>query len=228
MPALYNAVMRRMQKVQIFTEKHPLLGPAFWILSFQYFIVQLLVASTWPDPYTYSWLNHTISDLGATICGEYGGRQVCSPDNALMNISFVIFGLTMFHGAMLIYHQFRKNFGTAIGFSFMAIAGFGTLLVGLFPENSMGEFHFVGALLAFLIGNLGVLILGLSLDAPGWLKTYSVLTGVVTLTALGLFAGQNYLGLGIGGMERLASYPQAIWMIVFGFYISEHRYRKRG
>lgn len=218
--------MSHLPPVRIFVERHPLLGPCFWILSIQYFIVQLVVAAAWPKP--YSWLHHTISDLGATVCGEHDGRQVCSPDHMLMNISFVGFGVTMFLGAILIYHQFRKNLGTAIGFGFMALAGVGTIMVGLFPENSMGDFHYIGALLALLVGNLGVLVLGFSLYAPGWLKTYSVITGIITLSALLLFVIDIYLGIGIGGMERLVSYLQAIWMIVFGLYISAHRYMEQG
>lgn len=106
----------------------------------------------------------------------------------------------------------------------MALAGFGTLLVGLFPENTIGGLHYLGAMLPFLIGNIGVIILGLALNVPKWLKIYSVLTGVVTLTALVLFVTHSYFGLGIGGMERLASYPQTLWLIVFGIFVSRDRY----
>ena len=41
----------------------------------------------------------------------------------------------------------------------------------------------------------------------------------IGLVALSFFLKNVYLGLGIGGMERIVSYPQTIWMIVFGAYV---------
>jgi hypothetical membrane protein len=214
-----------MKRVKVFVDRFPLVGPAFWILSVQYFIIQLYVAAAWLKP--YSWLHNTISDLGNTVCGPYGGRAICSPRHNLMNASFIVLGVTMFQGAMLLYYEFRRQPGNIIGFTSMTLAGFGTILVGLFPENSIGSLHYLGALLPFFVGNLGILILGFSLDAPRWLRLYSVITGIVTLIALAFFVTHTYLGLGIGGLERLTGYPQTIWLIIFGIYISANRYRSR-
>jgi hypothetical membrane protein len=213
--------MLNSQRMRVFVDKYPLVGPALWILSVQYFVIQLIVANHWRVP--YSLLNNTISDLGNTACAIYGGRDVCSPLNPLMNASFVILGLTMFEGAMLIYQEFRKNTGSAMGFTFMALAGLGTILVGIFPENTISPLHFLGAMLPFLIGNIGMIILGLSLKLPKWLRVYSVTSGIISLVALGFFITHSYLGLGIGGMERIVAYPQTIWLIVFGIYISKSR-----
>jgi hypothetical membrane protein len=210
------------RRMRIFVDRYPLVGPALWILSIQYFIVQLIVASQWTSP-AYSLAINTISDLGNTVCGPYGGRYVCSPLNPLMNASFIILGLTMFQGAALIYYEFRRNVGSLIGFSFMALAGFGTLIVGLFPENTISQLHFLGALLPFLIGNIGIVILGISLNTPKWLRIFSVIAGSVSVIALGFFITHTYLGLGIGGMERIVAYPQTVWLIVFGLYISKNR-----
>jgi hypothetical membrane protein len=214
-----------MRATKVFADQFPLVGPALWMLSLQYFIIQLAVAAAWPRP--YSWLHNTISDLGNTVCGQYGSRYVCSPHHSLMNASFIVLGVTMLQGAMLIYHEFQRDRGTAIGFSFMALAGLGTVLVGLFPENTIGSLHFLGAFLPFFIGNLGILILGFSLLAPRWLRFYSIVTGIITLTALAFFVTHHYLSFGIGGMERLVGYPQTVWLIIFGIYISADRYRAR-
>lgn len=183
----------------------------------------MTVATAWSPP--YSWLHNTISDLGNTVCGPYGDRLVCSPGYAYMNGSLILLGITMMIGAALIYHELHKNFGTMIGFLCMALAGFGTLLVGLYPENTVGRLHFVGALLPFLVGNMGIVMLGLTLDIPRWLRIYSVATGGVALIALVLFITQTYLGLGIGGMERIVAYPQTVWLIVFGLYAFRNHYR---
>src|SRR5207237_1098313 len=125
-----------------------------WFLSVQYFLFQFVVAHAWN--LQYSLAHNTISDLGATVCGQFNGRYVCSPQHGLMNLSFVLLGVTMFLGAGLIYHEFKKTKLSAIGFAAMGLAGFGTLIVGLSPENVNGMLHILGAFLPFLIGNIGL------------------------------------------------------------------------
>ncbi|MDB5163444.1 MAG: hypothetical protein JWS12_61 [Candidatus Saccharibacteria bacterium] len=130
-------------------------------------------------------------------------------------------------GAVLIFQEFRESVGSGTGFSFMGLAGLGTLLVGIFAENTIVAFHLVGAALPFLIGNLGMVILGYALDLPRALRAYTILSGLLSLVALALFANHTYLGLGIGGMERLVAYPQTTWLIVFGIYMSKSRLAAR-
>ncbi|MBX4201796.1 DUF998 domain-containing protein, partial [Candidatus Saccharibacteria bacterium] len=181
------------------------------------------VALFWPTH--YSVLHHTISDLGNTACGIYGGRYVCSPLCTWMNISFIVLGITMVAGSTLLYQGFRKSLGSWIGFSCMALAGIGTILVGLFPENTISSLHVLGAGLVFLIGNIGLLVLGASLEMSRTMRLYTILSGAISLAAFLLFVTHTYLGLGIGGMERLAGHLQTLWLIVFGFYVSKSRFR---
>jgi hypothetical membrane protein len=217
--------MRSSRKIQTFTDRYPLVGPAFWITSLQYFIAMSIVGMNWATH--YSILQNTISDLGNTACGVYSDRYVCSPLHAWMNASFILLGITMLIGSALIYHEFRKNAGSAIGFGFMALAGIGTILVGIFAENTISSLHEFGAALPFVIGNLALIILGLALDLPKSLRLYTLLSGVVSLTAFCLLITHAYLGIGIGGMERLVAHPQTIWLIVFGAYMSNNHFRRR-
>ena len=208
--------------IRTFHDRYPLAGPALWMLSLQYFIIQIAVGRAWPVDYSLS--QNTISDLGNTACSLYGGRLVCSPLHNLMNASFIVLGATMIAGAMLIYREFRQSAGSAAGFGAMGLAGFGTAVVGFFPENTIGVLPFWGAMLPFLIGNLGIVVLGLVLDLPKSLRLYTIASGGLALVALALFLSNTYLGLGIGGMERIVAYPQTVWLIVFGMYISSsHR-----
>ena len=216
--------MQTFKQIEIFNDRYPWLGPAFWMVSLQYFIVMLAAALAWATP--YSIIQNTISDLGNTACGVYGGRYVCSPLHMLMNVSFVLLGLTMIAGSSLIYHEFSKSLGSKIGFGFMALAGLGTIMVGLFPENTISILHYTGAALPFLIGNIGILLLGITLDLPVGFRIYTIITAAITLTALLLFITHNYLGLGQGGMERLTSYPQTLWLIALGVYMSRNRFKK--
>lgn len=213
-----------MRLIKTFNDKYPLVGPSFWILSLQYLITQLVAARAWKLPFSLRF--NTISDLGNTACGPYGGRLVCSPLHDWMNASFIVLGVSMIIGSSLIYHEFRRIRPSGLGFSFMALAGFGTVLVGLFPENTIGWLHIVGAGLPFLIGNIGMVMLGYRLDLPSKLSWFLAFLGVLGLSGLFLLLSGIYLGLGIGGMERVAAYPQTIWLITFGIYMSSNHFRK--
>lgn len=189
-------------------------GSILWILSIQYFIVQVVVAAAYVGQFSLS--QNTISDLGNTVCADFGDRYVCSPLHLLMNISFISLGITQLIGALLLYKAAgRKNL---MGFACMMLAGVGTVIVGLYPENTIGLMHGIGAALPFVFGNIAMLFLGTRSDHPAWLKYYSYLSGAVGLTALALFVSHTYLAIGLGGMERVVAYPQTVWMIVLGLY----------
>ncbi len=211
------------KRIKTFTDRFPLVGPIFWMVSLQFFIVQFFVAQQWI--WGYSLLANTISDLGVTTCNDYNSRYVCSPLHALMNASFIVLGCTMVIGSVLIYHEFRRNRGTALGFGLMALAGLGTVLVGLFPENTNSALHIFGAALPFALGNVALIVFGLVLDMPRLFRVYTILSGAVALVALWLFVSQHYFGLGEGGMERLVAHPQTIWLILFGIYMTRNHYR---
>jgi hypothetical membrane protein len=100
----------------------------------------------------------------------------------------------------------------------MELAGFGSALVGVFPENTISQFHILGASLVFILGNLALIILGLTLKLSSTMRKYTIGSGIVALIALILFFTHTYLGLGIGGTERITAYPQTIWLIVYGLY----------
>ncbi len=218
-------MMIHSKRIKTFTDRYPLVGPIFWMVSLQFFIVQYIVAKSNPNP--YSLVFNTISDLGNRACAYYGERYVCSPEHALMNASFIVLGYTMVIGSVLIYHEFRQSRGTALGFGLMALAGIGTVLVGLFPENTNVTLHVLGAALPFVLGNVALIVFGLVLDLPRLFRAYTILSGVVALIALWLFVSQHYLGLGEGGMERLVAHPQTIWLILFGLYMTRTHYRTR-
>jgi hypothetical membrane protein len=215
-----------MERVQAFTNRYPWLGPLVYVLSVQYFLIQFIVAQSWPTAYSVS--QHVISDLGNTACGAYAMRYVCSPLHGIMNASFIMLGVTMALGSLLIYQEFRRTWASFIGFNLMGLAGFGTILVGLFPENTVSELHAIGAFLALGFGNLSLIVLALAItQARRSFRVYTFVSGIISLVALVLFIFHTYAGLGAGGMERLVSYPQTIWLILFGAYMTFTRYRPR-
>lgn len=192
------------------------IGGLLWILSLQFFVTQIVVASAWPQKFSLNY--KAISDLGNTECARYAGRFVCSPQHDLMNASFVLLGLTMILGSIFLYQSSKKSSLSTIGFSFMAISGLGTILVGLFPENTNGFMHGLGASLAFLVGNVGVIVTAIALRPPKSVLYFSLFCGTLALISLLLLVTKTYLGLGFGGIERLVVYPQTIWLITLGAY----------
>ena len=210
--------MSALDSVEQFYKRHPYVGPVIWITSLQFFIIQLIVAAGWPTG--YSIRNNTISDLGNTVCEIYAGRYVCSPWYTWMNASLVLLGFSMILGTLLLYGQFAKNTGTKIGFILTGIGGLGTAMVGLFPANVASAMHGIGAFLPFFLGNVGLLLFGLYLPLRPMFKYFTIFISLFSLTAFLLFVSGNYLGLGIGGMERLVAHPQTFWLIIFGIYVS--------
>jgi hypothetical membrane protein len=205
--------MKIWRYINTFHHYFPWLGPVLWLCTVQNFAVVAFAARDFKGG--YDWAHNHISDLGNTACGWFHGRYVCSPHHGVVNSSYIALGAAMAFGALLIYHEFRYNRGAIIGFSGVAFAGLGAFLVGIFPENSIHWMHLIGAGLVFVAGNLGIIVLGFSLKAPKWLQIYSVATGVIALTAVGLFITHTFLGLGYGSLEHTATDSETIWMIVF-------------
>jgi hypothetical membrane protein len=122
-------------------------------------------------------------------------------------------------GSVFMYKLFKSSFLNKLGFSLLFTSGFGTILVGIFPENLHVALHSFGAFLIFLFGNLALIILAKSLFISRSMKIYTFLSGAVGLIALIFFISQHYLGIGVGGMERIVAYPQTIWLIVMSVYL---------
>ena len=191
-----------------------------WILAVQFFVAQVVVQSAWVTP--FSLTQNFISDLGNTTCGPYpkdSAMYVCSPWHAWMNASFILLGLIILVGAALVRTAFPPKRSRTAGLVLLALAGVGIIAVGLFPEDVNIGYHRIGAAAHFILGNLSMLVLGIALwtarRQPA-LALYSIVSGVVGLVATALFVSEHNLGLGTGGMERLAAYPLPLWLIVAG------------
>src|SRR5437868_10337754 len=106
------------------TERDVRLGAFIWILAVQFFVAQIVVQSAWVTP--FSLIQNFISDLGNTTCGPYpkdSTMYVCSPWHAWMNASFILLGLIILVGAMLIRKRFPPIRSRAAGLLLLALAG---------------------------------------------------------------------------------------------------------
>ncbi|MGA8275122.1 MAG: DUF998 domain-containing protein [Thermoplasmata archaeon] len=177
---------------------------------------------------SYSLSANYISDLGATHCGLFGGsgsfpgHYACSPWHDVFNASIIVMGLLIILAVLLIQTAFPKRRSRTIGLGLLALAGLGAIGVGLSPENVNITVHSLSALLAFAGGGLALLVLGFAMFRDTrWdgFRAYTLLSGLVDLVALILFVSKAYLGLGVGGMERLIVAPVLLWSIVVGLHL---------
>jgi len=146
-----------------------------------------------------------------------------------MNASFLVQGVIILLGGALLYRIFPTARLRPWAFALFLTSGPGLFLVGLFPENVNLPPHKLGAGLQFVLGNLGIALLGVTLARPSRqprLAIFSIACGVVGLLATVLLVEDRFLGLGVGGMERLAAYPLPIWLIGMGLALvrsADHR-----
>lgn len=220
---------------------------AWSVLSvLQYFVAETAVIGAWAGPQPYDRRTGYISDLGALNCGIYDGRDVCSPLHWLMNTSFVVQGLGMLLGALLLGSGLlcvaaragarvqpgrRKPWLAAIWVRILTgAAGAGTMVVGLVPEDVGSGWHFVGALMYFLAGALALLLLGalwLRQTPLGW---FVLVCGLASLAAL---VTGGLTGMDVpepGTLERLMGYPVTVGVAAAGLVIAQrvHWQRKEG
>lgn len=196
------------------------LGALLWASSIQFFVMQAVVALGWDTPYSVA--ARYISDLGNTACAPYpvgSATLVCSPWHAGMNASFLLLGATMAVGAALVVEAFRAGRARTWGLRLIALAGLGVFLVGLFPENENIAAHTAGAGLNFICGNLGMLVVGSAGSDGRRFDRLSQAMGMLGLAGTTLFVEGVFLGMGQGGMERVAAYPLTIWLTGAGVYL---------
>ncbi|WP_461174059.1 DUF998 domain-containing protein [Arthrobacter sp. Z1-9] len=219
---------------------------AWSVLSvLQYFAAEAAVIAAWAGPRPYDLRTGYISDLGAINCGVFDGREVCSPLNWLMNASFVVQGLGMLLGALLLSSGLlrvaalagarvrpgrRTPWLAAVAVRVLTgTAGAGTVIVGLVPEDVGSGWHFTGAVMYFIAGAVALLVLGILWLRKTAMAWFILACGIVSAAAL-ITGGLT--GMRVpepGTLERLMGYPVTVGMATAGLVIAQrvHRHRKQ-
>ncbi|HKW04329.1 MAG TPA: DUF998 domain-containing protein [Nitrososphaerales archaeon] len=173
---------------------------------------------------SFSLLDNSFSDMAAV-----GTRTFPVEETAVFGVA-----ITWIAGAYFLY----RGTGRKIFSIFNAIAGTGSLLAGLSPENLNLTIHSVGALLLFPFGAAAVFLSYRVIHSS--FRYFSIGLGSLTAAAtLVTFFGENIvgpcgncvgktpgyvqsltqLGLGLGGWEAMIIFPLLIWLIGFGSYL---------
>jgi hypothetical membrane protein len=199
------------------------LGAVAWVVgTVQFFVAHLIAQSAWSP--AYSWTANNISDLGNVGCGRRGDpeRYICSPLHGWMSGSFVVHGLLIIVGAWLLHRAGFHLVASRMAAVLPTVAGLGWIGVGLAPADVAAGAHFVAAAAGLVCGTLGLAVAAINVRTAGraeatepssgtrrlmsFLTVFWFVQGVVGLAATALFGGGQYLGLGMGGMERVAAF----------------------
>jgi hypothetical membrane protein len=211
----------------------------------QYFVAEAAVIGAWAGPEPYSRRTGYISDLGAVGCGVFDGRAVCSPAHLLMNASFVVQGLGMVLGALLLSSALlcvaarpgvrvaggdaRRAHVAAVATAraLTVAAGSGTVMVGLVPEDAGSLWHGVGAVMYFAAGALALLLLGWLWLRQTPLSWLILACGALSLGAL-ITGGVTAMDVPEPGtLERLMGYPITVGLAAAGLVIAQRVRRER-
>ncbi len=180
-------------------------GALMFVGAAQFFVFLTVAETMYPG---YSITANTLSDLGATC--KNGSCSIPASADVFNGTVFAL-GALVFIGSFLIYiSRFRLLGGLA------ALGAWGAMGVALFPETA-GSIHLLLSFVAFLFGSLAAVVSYTMLKRP--FSYFAVVLGAVSLVALVLYAAGVYLGLGVGGMERMVVFPELIWIIGFGAYL---------
>jgi hypothetical membrane protein len=229
----------RPYRVKVFTDSIDWLGPTIVLLSSWYFAAQLLVAWAFKSevaPGQYNFFTNAISDLGATGLYEKS-YPFHSPRWFWMDLSIGLLGAAMLFGSLLIFTEFRfaddtrERVVAGIGFGLLSLSGLGAIMVACVPENLSGSrwhLHGVGTAMTIVAGQLGIFIIGFVLRSiPDWLREFMIVSSLIVLLG-GIayaFNSSHSFGFGPGALERIIQYPQSLWLILFGYYISREHWR---
>lgn len=211
----------------------------------QYFVAEAAVIGAWAGPEPYDRRTGFISDLGAVYCGVFHERNVCSPLHPLMNASFVVQGLGMLLGALLLSsallriaarpgvrvaasHSGEVPWYAAVGTRVLTgTAGAGTIIVGLVPEDINTTWHYTGAVMYFAAGSFALLLLGGLWLGQTPLGRFILACGVVSLGALVTGGVTDMKVPEPGTLERLMGYPITIGLSAAGLVVAQRVHHER-
>lgn len=162
------------------------------------FLLGMLVAEGMRPSYSVS--SDAISGLGVDVSAP------------VFNGSIIVLGVLTLAAAYL-YHATHRRLWVTIPF---LLAGVGPIGVGLFPETIPAP-HGVFAFVSFVFGGLTAILTSFQTRPP--FRYLALVLGILGLVSLVLFVSGAYLGIGLGGMERMIVYPVLFWAIAFGGYL---------
>lgn len=200
-------------------------GAVAWLAAALLFAVANVVAGlAWSTP--YSLVHNNVSDLGNVHCRNTGAsnppvRYICSPLHGFFNVSAIVVAVLVIVGVLLTGRLWGRGVASLAGRVLLVFAAVGYVLAGLWPSDVNLNLHVLGALLLFGAGDLGLIAAGLvSRHSPlGRLRAATLLIAITAMAATWMHFSRHYLGLGMGGTERIAVFALEAWLVVASLHV---------
>jgi hypothetical membrane protein len=202
-------------------------GTALIASAAVYFTAEFITAAAWTDP-PYSYTHHFISNLGVHGPATAFGQYMYSPLSWVINTGFILFGLVALAGVVMLRGLSRGRRVATLATATLLAAG--SAVVALFPGSGdtggSVDYHGLGAVVAFVSGNVLVIVLGTSyrlLEVSRRLGRTLVALGILGLASILAYGVATDAGVLIGLTER-----GIIYSFLLGFILLGAALRKRG
>ena len=198
----------------------------FIVMGVEYLVVEAVAASAWQTP-AYSYASNFVSDLGAPDCSTFQGREICSPLHTVMNAGFIAQGALFVVASFLLMRLVSAGRARNVYLAIALIYAVGMVLVGYFhgsteaTENGTIVYHYLGAFMAILGGNVAAIVAGFQwrrLGMPRWFGLASIALGVIGLAGA-VVLGTTFGVLPPGIPERVSVYTITAWQILTGIVL---------
>ena len=177
-------------------------GLLFFVVPVQFFLAAIICEALYPG---YSVGQQFMSDLGNwSLAGNYP---------AIYNVSVIFSGIIGIASAYFIQRVFRYSLFNSL----LVVSDICYVCVGVVAEDVSLPVHGISGLVALIFGLAAMIMSYKFVKSP--LSYAPVILGGVILLAVVLQASGFYLGLGLGGIERLEIYPSLLWSLGFGAYL---------
>lgn len=185
-------------------------GFLLWALQPLYLVIELVGAALSTAP--YSLLHSTISDLGATTCTAIAYPTedvlVCSPAHAALNASFVVFGLAMALGAVLLRPWLPPGAAMSTATVLWVVTGASSIGTGLTPLDQALTLHALVSTPGIVLSGAAMALTGIALarswQRPAW---WGLAAGGILSCAAGILLLVRLDTAWIGLLERLCLWP---------------------
>ena len=194
--------------------KSKIAGIIFIAGSLYYFIAEAISAIFFNDSLINTYIIHTISELGIP--------NFNSPLFWLMNLAFIIIGLTLLFGNFYKFKDFIiKN--KLVFYILTVITSFGVVIVALIHGGNLltSGYHTLGAVMAILGGNILLVLISKSMDEFKIYQKSTLILGLIGLIVFWIMFF-NLKNMYMPVLERLSVYTLILWSFLTGVYLVKY------
>ena len=194
--------------------KSKIAGIIFIAGSLYYFIAEAISAIFFNDSLINTYIIHTISELGIP--------NFNSPLFWLMNLAFIIIGLTLLFGNFYKFKDFIiKN--KLVFYILTVITSFGVVIVALIHGGNLltSGYHTLGAVMAILGGNILLVLISKSMDEFKIYQKSTLILGLIGLIVFWIMFF-NLKNMYMPVLERLSVYTLILWSFLTGIYLVKY------